>query len=53
MPGIAASTKLTWVFGSAPNAVADEENSLALEVTCEGEKLLADQVSHTRSILIN
>ena len=35
MPGIAASTRLTCVFGSAPNAVAAPENSLALvAVTC-------------------
>ena len=33
MPGIAASTRLTWVLGSAPNAVAAPENSLALETT--------------------
>ena len=31
MPGMAASTRLTWVFGSAPNAVAAPENSLALD----------------------
>ena len=30
MPGIAASTRLTCVFGSAPNAVAAPEKSLAL-----------------------
>ena len=34
MPGIAASTRLTCVFGSAPNAVAAPEKSLALETTC-------------------
>src|SRR5690606_16072200 len=34
MPGIAASTRLTWLFGSAPNAAEAPENSLALEVTC-------------------
>ena len=34
MPGIAASTKDTWLFGSAPKAVALPENSLALLVTC-------------------
>ena len=34
MPGIAASTRLTLVFGSAPKAVEAPENSLALEVTC-------------------
>ena len=33
IPGIAASTSETWVLGSAPNAVAAPENSLALEVT--------------------
>ena len=33
MPGIAASTRLTWLFGSAPKAVAAPENSLALETT--------------------
>src|SRR5258708_27443762 len=32
MPGKAASTKLTWVFGSAPKAVAAPENSLAFEM---------------------
>ena len=30
MPGIAASTRLTWVFGSAPNAVAAPENSFGV-----------------------
>jgi hypothetical protein len=34
MPGMAASTKETWLFGSAPKAVALPENSLALLVTC-------------------
>ena len=34
IPGIAASTRLTCVFGSAPNAVAAPEKSLALETTC-------------------
>src|SRR4051812_18481980 len=33
MPGIAASTSDTWLFGSPPNAVEAPENSLALEVT--------------------
>src|SRR5438270_12817790 len=33
MPGKAASTGETWVFGSAPNWVAAPENSLALETT--------------------
>ena len=33
MPGMAASTSDTWVFGSAPNAVAAPEKSFALEVT--------------------
>src|SRR6218665_2740318 len=34
MPGIAASTRLTCAFGSAPNAVAAPENSLDCETTC-------------------
>jgi hypothetical protein len=34
MPGIAASTRLTWLFGSAPNSVDAPEKSLAFEVTC-------------------
>ena len=34
MPGMAASTRLTWEFGSPPNSVEAPENSLALEVTC-------------------
>ena len=33
MPGIAASTRLTLVFGSAPKAVEAPEKSLAFEVT--------------------
>src|SRR5690606_37555948 len=33
MPGMAASTRLTWLLGSAPNAVDAPENSLALDVT--------------------
>src|SRR5688572_28284820 len=33
MPGKPASTRLTWVFGSAPNSVAAPENSLDLEIT--------------------
>src|SRR5262245_53554780 len=33
MPGIAASTSETWLFGSPPNAVEAPENSFALEVT--------------------
>src|SRR5881394_1180625 len=33
IPGIAASTRLTCVFGSAPKAVAAPEKSLALETT--------------------
>ena len=33
MPGIAASTKLTCVFGSDPNLVEDGENSLDSERT--------------------
>src|SRR3954466_6534438 len=35
MPGIAASTRLTWVLGSAPKAVAAPENSFdAVAVIC-------------------
>ena len=34
MPGMAASTRLTWVFGSAPKAVGAPENSFADEATC-------------------
>src|SRR5256885_15569402 len=33
MPGIAASTSETWVFGSPPNSVAAPENSFDFEVT--------------------
>src|SRR5258707_15899452 len=33
MPGIAASTSETWVFGSPPNSVEAPENSLDWEVT--------------------
>ena len=33
MPGIAASTSETWVFGSPPNAVEAPENSFEFEVT--------------------
>ena len=33
MPGKPASTKLTWVFGSAPKAVAAPLNSLDLLMT--------------------
>ena len=33
MPGIAASTRLTWLLGAPPKAVEAPENSLALEVT--------------------
>src|SRR5262245_38616106 len=33
MPGIAASTRLTWLFGAPPNSVEAPEKSLALEVT--------------------
>ena len=29
-----SSTKLTWVFGSAPNLVDDVENNFDSEVTC-------------------
>ena len=34
IPGKAASTKLTWVLGSAPNFVGDDENNLEFESTC-------------------
>ena len=34
IPGNAASTKLTWVLGSAPNLVDDVENNFDSEVTC-------------------
>ncbi len=33
MPGIAASTSETWLFGSPPNAVEAPENSFEFEVT--------------------
>src|SRR4051812_27064932 len=33
MPGKPASTRLTWVFGSAPKAVAAPENSFEFEIT--------------------
>ena len=33
MPGKAASTKLTWLFGAAPKSVAEPENSFAFEMT--------------------
>src|ERR1043165_269351 len=33
MPGKPASTRLTWVFGSAPKAVAAPENSFEFEMT--------------------
>jgi hypothetical protein len=33
MPGMAASTKETWLFGSPPKAVEAPENSLASLVT--------------------
>ena len=33
IPGIAASTRLTLLFGAAPNAVEAPENSLAFEAT--------------------
>jgi hypothetical protein len=33
MPGNAASTRLTCVFGSAPKSVAAPENSFAREMT--------------------
>ena len=34
IPGIAASTRLTLLFGAAPNAVEAPENSLAFDATC-------------------
>ena len=34
IPGNAASTKLTWVFGSLPNLVGDVENNLDSYNTC-------------------
>src|SRR5262245_10983885 len=34
MPGMAASTSETWLFGGPPKAVEAPENSLALEATC-------------------
>ena len=33
IPGNAASTKLTWVFGSAPKFVGESENSFDFERT--------------------
>ena len=33
MPGMAASTKETWLLGSPPKAVEAPENSLDLEIT--------------------
>ena len=33
MPGIAASTIETWLFGAAPNAVDEPENSFEAEAT--------------------
>ena len=33
MPGIAASTSDTWLFGSPPNSVDAPENSFEFEVT--------------------
>src|ERR1700761_3910069 len=33
MPGMAASTRLTWVLGSPPKSVGAPENSLELAVT--------------------
>src|SRR3546814_2837214 len=33
MPGMAASTSETWLFGSAPNCVEAPENSFELEIT--------------------
>jgi hypothetical protein len=34
MPGMAASTSDTWLFGAPPNSVEAPENSLDFEVTC-------------------
>ncbi len=34
MPGMAASTRETWLLGSPPNSVEAPENSLDLEATC-------------------
>jgi hypothetical protein len=34
IPGIAASIRETWEFGSLPNSVAAPENNFALEATC-------------------
>jgi hypothetical protein len=34
MPGIAASTSDTWLFGSPPNSVEAPENNFAWEDTC-------------------
>jgi hypothetical protein len=34
IPGNAASTRLTWVLGSDPNFVEDDEKSFEFEVTC-------------------
>ena len=33
MPGMPASTKLTWLLGSAPNSVEAPENSLEFDST--------------------
>ena len=33
IPGKAESTKLTWVFGFAPNFVDEPENSFEAEIT--------------------
>ena len=33
MPGMAASTKETWLLGSPPNLVEEPENNLASELT--------------------
>src|SRR5277367_5505259 len=33
MPGMAASTRLTWVLGSPPNVIGAPENNLLLAVT--------------------
>ncbi|SVA80686.1 uncharacterized protein METZ01_LOCUS133540 [marine metagenome] len=34
IPGKAESTRLTWLLGSAPNLVEDDEKSFDLDKTC-------------------
>src|SRR5690606_5890709 len=45
MPGMAASTRLTFEFGSAPNAVEAPENSLASDLTwaCTSMPMITSQ----------